>query len=312
MSVPCRLQLPDAICHINDPGDRRENASRNYNIEQGNQTQLQHHPTDGDHLQNSRYFSSPVWFHVHFSNEQIQHARADEKNGIARNYKNREPGRKTAVAGVELAPVTDAQADDGAKEQTLVGNWIKNDSQRTPLIVTARDISVQAVAQCGDQENRDGSEAFPLCWRAVLNALTIVNRHRDEGRNHQNPDDGDLVGRGHNTRDAKNCKAFDSLAPARSPISGFPSMSLGSRRLRSAKRQCLIGVRGGKRPSQIYAATKSGRDRPRRRPGDSKSFNLFFDFVSERRGAGPVHDPMIERERERNDFYAFIFAFVGN
>jgi len=62
----------------------------------------------------------------------------------------------------------------------------------------------------------------------------------------------------------------------------------------------------------IYAATTSGRDRPRRRLGDFKSFDLFFDFVCECRGAGPVYDSMIERERERNDFCALIFVFVGD
>jgi hypothetical protein len=62
----------------------------------------------------------------------------------------------------------------------------------------------------------------------------------------------------------------------------------------------------------IHAVTTSGRDRPRRRLGDFKSLDLFFDFVCECRGAGPVYDPMIERERERNDFCALIFAFVGN
>src|SRR6266550_2510345 len=36
----------------------------------------------------------------------------------------------------------------------------------------------------------------------------------------------------------KYCRAFDSLAPARSPLSGRPSMSLGARRLHSLKRQC--------------------------------------------------------------------------
>lgn len=100
------------------------------------------------------------------------------------------------------------------------------------------------------------------------------------------------------------------------------------RRLRSAKRQCLIGVRRGGRPTiparrlpshdcflgtdRTYVATTSGRGRAPCGFGNHKSFDLFFDFVCERRGAGPVHDPMIERKRERNDFCAFIFAFVGN
>jgi hypothetical protein len=64
-------------------------------------------------------------------------------------------------------------------------------------MVATRDVSVQAVTQRGDQENSDGSEAFPFQRRAALNALAIINRHRDESRNHQNPNDSDFVGRGH-------------------------------------------------------------------------------------------------------------------
>src|SRR5437660_11387332 len=60
----------------------------------------------------------------------------------------------------------------------------------------------------------------------------------------------------------------------------------------------------------IYAATTSGRDRPRRRLGDFKSFDLFFDFVCVWWGASPVYDSMIEREGERNGVLALIFASV--
>jgi hypothetical protein len=31
-----------------------------------------------------------------------------------------------------------------------------------------------------------------------MDALAVINGHRHKNRNHQNPDDGDLVGRGHN------------------------------------------------------------------------------------------------------------------
>src|SRR5207247_11120949 len=102
-------------------------------------------------------------------NEKIQDRRAYEKNSVARNHKHREPGRKTAVLRVELAPVTNAQGDDPAKQQPFIGNWIENDSQRTALMVVTRDVSVQAVTQLGNKEDSDGRETLPLIMRAELN-----------------------------------------------------------------------------------------------------------------------------------------------
>src|SRR5436309_792382 len=83
--MACSLQLPNATCDVNDPGDRSEKASRDHNVQQREQVQLQHNPADRDHLQNGRYFSGPVRFHVHFSNQQIQDACADEENRVTRN-----------------------------------------------------------------------------------------------------------------------------------------------------------------------------------------------------------------------------------
>src|SRR4030095_8271317 len=79
----------------------------------------------------------------------------------------------------------------------LIGEWIENDSQRTPLVVAARDVAIQTITDGSDQENGDCSKTHPFERRATLDALTVVNGHRDKSRNHQNPDDSDLVRRGH-------------------------------------------------------------------------------------------------------------------
>ena len=46
--------------------------------------------------------------------------------------------------------------------------------------------------------------------------------------------------------------------------------------------------------------------------GDSKSFDLFLDLVSEAGRADAVHDAMVERERKRDHLGGFIFVFVWN
>ena len=46
--------------------------------------------------------------------------------------------------------------------------------------------------------------------------------------------------------------------------------------------------------------------------GDSKSFDLFLDLVSEAGRADAVYDAMVERERKRDHLGGFIFVFVWN
>ena len=46
--------------------------------------------------------------------------------------------------------------------------------------------------------------------------------------------------------------------------------------------------------------------------GDSKSFDLFLDLVSEAGRADAVHDAMVERKRKRDHLSGFIFVFVWN
>ncbi len=82
---------------------------------------LQHDPSNRDHLRNSRDFTGPPRSHVHFADEQMQYARADENDGIARDNEDREPGWESAVLRIDIAPITDAQCDDAAQKQSFVG-----------------------------------------------------------------------------------------------------------------------------------------------------------------------------------------------
>jgi hypothetical protein len=75
-----------------------------------------------------------------------------------------------------------------------------------------------------------------------VNALAIIDRHRHERRNHQDPDECDLVGRSHDAIGVDKIVGRLIRSRQRAHPSGFPSMSLGSRRLHSVKRQSLVGV----------------------------------------------------------------------
>ena len=158
---------------------------------------MQHHPADGDHLQNGGDFARPVRFHIHFAVEQIKHDRADEDDGVACDDEDRKPDGEPAVVGIGFTPVADAERDDAAEEQTFIGDRIQDNAQPAPLFVTTRHITIETIANRSDQKDQNGGEALPLERFTVFNALAIIDRHRDKRRDHQNPGDGDLVRGGH-------------------------------------------------------------------------------------------------------------------
>jgi hypothetical protein len=64
--------------------------------------------------------------------------------------------------------------------------------------------------------------------------------------------------------------------------------------------------------SEAFLSIDSARSAARLSGWNSKSFDLVFDLVCESRRAGAVYNAVIERERERDNFCAFVFVFVGN
>src|SRR5207253_10192537 len=90
-----------------------------------------------------------------------------------------------------------AQRNDAAQKQALIGERIENNSQRTSLVVMACNVAVQTITDGSDYENGNCSITHPFKRRAVIDALAIINGHRHQSRNHQNPNDGDLVCSGH-------------------------------------------------------------------------------------------------------------------
>lgn len=92
--------------------------------------------------------------------------------------------------------------------------------------------------------------------------------------------------------------------------SGRPSMSLGARRLDSVRCQFLIGE--ATKTAKAVLARNSHRNCAFLWCGDSKSFDLVFDFIREVGSAGAVYDPMIKGKREGNYFSALIFITIWN
>src|SRR5438309_11501434 len=100
----------------------------------------------------------------------MQDPGADQNDGVASNDENREPRRKSAVIGIDLAPIADAQSDDAAKQQSFVRDRIENCAERAALLVAACDVAIKSVADRRDQKNGDGGETLPFQRCAALNA----------------------------------------------------------------------------------------------------------------------------------------------
>jgi len=136
-------------------------------------------------LANGRDFSSPARFHFHFvPDEKVQDDCTDKNDGVSSNNENRKPRGKFSIFRIAFTPVADAQGDDRAEEQTLIGEGIKNHTERAALFVTARDVAVQSIADGGDEKNNDGSEAHPFLRLVALNAFAVIDCHCHERRDH--------------------------------------------------------------------------------------------------------------------------------
>jgi len=97
------------------PGNESESAGDADNEEERKELKLQHDPGDGAHLADGCYFSGPTWFYAHFvADEIVQDPGADQDYRVPRYHQNREPRRKSAVLGIDLAPVADAQSNNAA------------------------------------------------------------------------------------------------------------------------------------------------------------------------------------------------------
>src|SRR5450755_1252566 len=140
----------------------------------------------------------------------MKHRAADHNDRVARDDEDGKPCRKFSVMLVARAPVADAERNEAAQQESLVRDRIENHAERAALIVTPRDVAIEAVTDGREEKDRDGSEALPILRAAFLNALPIINRQRHEYRDHQDPDHGDFVGGCH--RKASRSRNFARLS----------------------------------------------------------------------------------------------------
>ena len=194
--MPLRLQLLHASSHVNNPGNESEQSRGGDHINERKEVQLKHDPGNRRHLQDRRHFAGPAWSYLHFPIKNMEHSTADEDDRVPRDDEHRKPGGKSAIIRI-VAPVSDAEGNDAAEEQTFVRDRIENNAEGTALVVTARDITIEPVTDGGEKKNNNRGEALPFERFAALDTLTIIDRHRDEGRNHENPNYSDLVGGRH-------------------------------------------------------------------------------------------------------------------
>ena len=159
---------------------------------------LKHDPADRDHLTDRRHLAGPARSYFHFvTDKHVQNGGPNENNRVPRDHNDREPGGELAIIWVNPAPVADTERDDAAEKQSFIRNRIENGPELAALFVTARNITIEPVACGGDQKNYNRGVSLPFERVTALDALPVIYRHQNKRRNHENPDDGYLVGGGH-------------------------------------------------------------------------------------------------------------------
>ena len=153
--------------------------------------ELEHVARDRDHLQRGRDLAGPTRLDPHRTIQHVQRDRTRHDDDIARDDEQGKPHGKLET------PVAQAERDDAREEQTFVGDWVEDFAKTAALIVAARDVAVDAVARRGDEKDGGREPALPFHRSARDHAATVVNRHHHEKRDHQDPGNGDFVGRGH-------------------------------------------------------------------------------------------------------------------
>src|SRR5437660_2145038 len=182
------LQLTHAFHHVDDARNKSKNTGDEDNEDERKEVKLQHHPGDSAHLANGCYFSGPTWFYPHFIADEIgQDDGTDQNDGVARDNENEKPCRKSAVIGIDFAPVAYAQGDDAAEQQSLVRNRIENRTERAPLFVAPGDVTVESVADRRDQKSGDRRETLPLRRSGTMDALDIINHKGGVMRSNKSP-----------------------------------------------------------------------------------------------------------------------------
>ena len=144
-----------SICDFKARGTRTVNSKK---------LKLQEDAGDGDHLQRGGGFADPARFHHHLADKIMQNDRAGNNDDIARDDEHRKPDGKF------IRPVAEAERDDGREQQALVGDGIEDHAEPAALIVTARDVAVDAVAgRRGDKDEIAGM--LPVRGCPLLDAL---------------------------------------------------------------------------------------------------------------------------------------------
>src|SRR6185503_9791157 len=84
-----------------------------------------------------------------------------------------------------------------AQEQALVRDRIQDDAESALLVVAAGNVAIESIADRRDKKNHDRGVTLPFLGLSAFDALAVIERHEDESRDHQNPDESDLIRRRH-------------------------------------------------------------------------------------------------------------------
>ena len=136
--------------------------------------QLQHHPTDRNHLQSRGRLPPRARPHFEMAIEMLQYHTANDNYCIPRNDENEKPKRE------RIRPFAEAERDNCSQKQPLICNGIKHRSKRTSLTEPPGDPSIQAIRYRCDEKDDDRSPPLPFLRAALLDTSSVVNGEEHE------------------------------------------------------------------------------------------------------------------------------------
>src|SRR5687768_13173169 len=183
VAVAARLELANSLEDVTDAGDRGEKTGEiNGNIEEieaglpatngdrvGEKVHLQHDQGKGRHLADRRDFSGPTWADVNLAVDELDGDDARDDDHVARDDEDSEPD------GQLVSPIAHAQGDDAGEEQPFIGDRIEHHPELAALIISAGNISIEAVTGGRDQEDQDRAPALPFLRIVAGDAAAIID-----------------------------------------------------------------------------------------------------------------------------------------
>lgn len=124
----------------------------------------------------------------------MENPKAAYDDDVAGDNENNEPDGKSPTFGT---PGKDGKGGEGEEKEAFVGEGVEKGPEFGKLIELTGKVAIKSVGNRSDDEDDDGGPAKGFVTNAIFDAQAIVDGDRDEERDTQEAEDGDVSGNVH-------------------------------------------------------------------------------------------------------------------